>query len=151
MLKAIKVADKAKFMEMMNKFYHSNAVIESVDKSNFEITFDMIINNSPYVEGYFLEIEDNIIGYCLFSITYSNEFGGLVIWLEELFVDDKYQGKGLGKLALKAINEKYKSKGLAMRLEVSPKNSSLIKFYENHGYSKRSYLQMYLEVKRELS
>lgn len=143
MLRKIKETDRKIFLQYMNEFYDSDAVVEPIDSKNFETTFKFITKGDPYVDGYMIEFDNETVGYVIVSITYSNEVGGYVTWLEELYISDKYQGKGYGEQTMKDINETLKNTTRAFRLEVSPENESITNFYKRHGFETRTYLQMY--------
>ncbi|NLY62477.1 MAG: GNAT family N-acetyltransferase [Erysipelothrix sp.] len=96
-----------------------------------------------YVDGYMIEFDGQTIGYLLLSKTYSNEEGGYVTWVEEVYINDKYQGKGYGEITMKDIYQQFKDETKVFRLEVSPENKAIIDFYKRHGYEERVYLQMY--------
>ena len=94
-------------------------------------------------DGYMIEFDSQTIGYLLLSKTYSNEEGGYVTWVEEVYINDKYQGKGYGEITMKDIYQQFKDETKVFRLEVSPENKAIIDFYKRHGYEERVYLQMY--------
>ena len=52
-------------------------------------------------------------------------------WLEQLYVDPHYQGRGVGKLLLEDA-KRLRSKGL--RLHVFTRNERARRFYEVHGF-----------------
>ncbi len=116
MLRKIVESDRKIFLEYMEKFYNSPAVTEPIDSKNFTTTFNFNVKGDPYVDGYMIEFDDEVIGYIILSITYSNEVGGYVTWLEELYIDDKYQGKGYGEQTMKDIQDELKDTTRAFRL-----------------------------------
>ncbi len=52
---------------------------------------------TPYADCLIAEDENGQpCAYCLLALTWSNEAGGLCVWLEEIMVDDEQRGKGIG-------------------------------------------------------
>ena len=143
MLRKIVENDRDLFLEFMTDFYNSPAVTEPIDPKNFTTTFNFIVKGDPYVDGYMIDFDGNTVGYMILSVTYSNEVGGYVTWLEELYIDPKYQGQGYGEQTMKDIQETLTDTTRAFRLEVSPENEAITNFYKRHGYEERVYLQMY--------
>lgn len=143
MLRKIEEKDRDIFLEMMDSFYNSPAVTDPINPENYTTTFNFIVRGDHYVDGYMIEFDNEVVGYLLLSLTYSNEVGGYVTWLEELYIDSKYQGKGYGEQTMKDIQEELKDTTRAFRLEVSPENERITNFYRRHGYEERVYLQMY--------
>ena len=137
--------DKSVYFEFSKKFYHPPAVLHAIDESNFHITFSEIINGSPYAEGYMLFDGETPIGYGLLSKTYSNEVGGMVVWLEELYITEEYRGSGVGTAYFRFIEEQYRGKCKRLRLEVSKENPNAIRLYRRLGYDFLDYLQMVVE------
>lgn len=143
MLRKIEEKDRQLFLQYMHEFYNSSAVTGKIDPKNYEMTFNFIVKGDMYVDGYMIEFDGQTIGYLLLSKTYSNEEGGYVTWVEEVYINDKYQGKGYGEITMKDIYQQFKDETKVFRLEVSPENKAIIDFYKRHGYEERVYLQMY--------
>lgn len=141
----IKIEEKHRsiFLQYMDEFYNSPAVTDPIDPKNHETTFNFIVRGDHYVDGYMIEFDNEIVGYLLLSKTYSNEVGGYVIWVEELYINNNYQGKGYGQITMEEIYETFKDQTKVFRLEVSPENKKIVDFYHRHGYEQRVYLQMY--------
>lgn len=145
MLRNLKITDKNEFINMIKEFYSSEAVLHSIPQKNIETTFNEIMNSNPYVHGYMIEYNKSVAGYVLLALTYSNEAGGICVWIEEIFIKKEFRGKGLGKIVLNDIKEKYNN-AKRFRLEVTKENLKAIKLYENLGYENLDYLQMIIDI-----
>lgn len=87
---------------------------------------------------YTLKIDKIIIGFCVCEKRESKK----EIYLSELWIDEKYHGKGYGKQIMNFIENKYKSKFKTITL-VADKNANASKFYEKLGYKvKNVWLKM---------
>jgi len=142
MIRPIEEKDRAKYLSMAHKFYHSDAVLQSVPDSYFEKTFDQILVNSPFVLGYILEKNGKTCGYALLARSWSQEAGGEVIWLEELFVLPEARGKGLGNEFLDFLHASFENTVKRFRLEVEEENTGAIRLYKQKGFEFFSYDQM---------
>lgn len=145
MIRDFNEKDRHAFIELCKLFYSSPAVLHKVPENYFEITFDEVIRQGPYTRGLIIEHEGEIAGYCLLSFTYSNEVAGLVVFVEEAYIREEYQGHGLGSQLLQFIDDEYKNKAKRFRLEVTDSNIGAIKLYERFGYKKFDYVQMVKE------
>ena len=148
MIRRIEKADKEIYMEFAKDFYSSDAVDHTVPESHFEAAFNEFFRSSDYLEGYILEYEYKPVGYGIISKTFSPEAGGVVIWIEELYLLDEYRSKGLGRdffehLEQKAISEKI----TRQRLEISPSNERAKKLYMKMGFKELDYKQMVKDYK----
>ncbi len=142
MIRPFEEKDRRIYLEMAEEFYETNAVLHKAPKENFIKTFNAIMENSPYIKGYILEHNKEIAGFALVCPAYSNEAGGLTLWLEELFVKSKFQGKGLGRAFFSFIEEEAAGFAKRLRLEVHPQNTRAIALYRKLAYEELPYTQM---------
>lgn len=146
MIRYMKPADRDEFIKMANEFYCMPAVLHSVPEENFRHTFEMIMEQSPYAAGMVAEQDGKIAGYSLLALTYSNEVGGLVVWIEELFIKPEYRSSGIGKEFFSFIRREFDQKAKRYRLEVTKDNTRAVKLYRALGYEPLEYLQMIADL-----
>lgn len=139
-------ADRDFFCKLCEEFYSSPAVSHSVNPENFAVTFDLIMQKSPYARGLILTYEGDKAGYALLSFTHSNEAGGTVVWTEEAYILPQYRGKGLGKELFEFIEREYKETAKRIRLEVTDANERAAALYRRLGYESLDYRQMLKEL-----
>ena len=72
--------------------------------------------------------------------SFSTEFGKPCIWIEDIYLKEKYRGIGIGHKFLDYITDKYK--GHIFRLEVEEENEVAKKLYEKCGFSVLPYMEM---------
>lgn len=147
-IREIQEKDKEAVLEMMKVFYHSPAVIEKSPEEVLRRDIEHCLSDMPYIEGLVLEEDEKIIGYAMIAKSYSTEFGGLCIWLEDLYVCPEYQGQGRANEVFKYVEEKYKNQMVRMRLEVSKGNSHAVKSYHKNGFKELHYMAMTKEFKK---
>lgn len=75
-------------------------------------------------EAYLFEQDGQIAGYGTLAKTFSTEAGGLVIWLEEVYIRQEFRGSGLGSRFFRFIEEMYEGTAARLRLEVEPDQRS---------------------------
>lgn len=144
MIRKIKTEDKNEYLKMAEDFYNSPAVLSSVPRSNFEDTFGELMKCSTYAEAFIFEQETEIAGYGLIAKTYSQEAGGTVIWIEEIYVKEKFRNKGLGSEFINYVKENIPAK--RYRLETEPDNTKAQELYKRHGFKHMEYINYSLEV-----
>ena len=133
-------ADKNIVIDMMRRFYNSSAVITNGSEKIFAANVDACLKNSAYLEGYVFVVDEKIIGYGMITKSFSTEFGGECIWIEDIFIEKNFRGKGFGTRFLNFVKEKYPDKNLG--LEVESDNVKAIAAYKKFGFKELPYLEM---------
>ena len=146
MIRRIEKNDRELYLWLADEFYHSDAVLHPVPPRYLENTFDEMASSDTYAEGYFLCDGENVCGYALLSKTFSQEVGGRVVWLEEIYLRENSRGKGLGKEFFAFFKQKYAA-ARRLRLEVEPDNARAEKLYRSLGFEELGYKQMVLDNK----
>jgi len=132
--------DRAVIFEMMRVFYASPAVLSNGSDEIFKADIDNCIGESPYLEGYVFEEDNGIIGYGMIAKSFSTEFGKPCIWIEDLYLKEKYRGKGIGSDFFAFIEKKYPDH--IYRLEVEEENERAISAYRKNGFNVLPYMEM---------
>ncbi len=144
MIRKITPSDKPQYVKMVTEFYNSDAVIKPIPDSNIEATFQELLASNVYAEAFIIEQDGNTAGYALLAKTFSQEAGGLCIWIEELFIKKEYRGKGLGKEFFEFLFQNYPAK--RYRLEIEPENEVAVGLYKKKGFSFFEYGQMVKDI-----
>ena len=136
MIRKMRSEDKKTYMEMAREFYHSDAVLHPVPDTYFERTADEALRSDVYAEIFLFECENEAAGYGLIAKTYSQEAGGMVWWIEEVYVREAFRSKGIGREFFAYLD---KVKGSA---EVEEDNTRAVALYKKLGYKPLEYAQM---------
>jgi len=135
-------------LQMMREFYHSPAVLSPVPDEHFQRTCKELLGGTPFAAAHILLQDEKPAGYALLAFTYSNEAGGIVLWLEEFYVRPDFRGKGLGTEYFQFLFREYEGKIARMRLEIEPENEKALRLYERMGFEKLPYEQLYREFEK---
>lgn len=133
--------DYENIIDMMIDFYNSPAVLHDVNHKNFEFTVKEAASDSPYTDIFIAEEDGKILGYALTSVTWSNEAGGIVVWIEEIFIKEGFRSMGIGSKFID-FTENYYKKAVRFRLETEPSNKQAESLYKRKGYDYLNYNQM---------
>lgn len=147
MVRKICREDRETYITLAQEFYRAGVTLEVVDTKNIEITFDELMRSDVYTEGYIIESEGEVAGFALLAKTFSQEAGGLVIWLEELYIRPEYRSKGLGTEFFEYLENNMDSRVKRIRLEVEEENTRVVKLYEKLGFKWFAYDQMVKEYR----
>ena len=140
MIRKINESDREIYLQMVTDFYNSDAVLHPVPKQYHINTYNELMRSDEYLLCYMLEFEGESAGYALLSRSFSPEVGGPIVWIEEIFIYEKYRGKGLGTEFFNYMHENLPA--ARFRLEVEPDNEPAKRLYSLLGYVELPYMQM---------
>jgi len=133
--------------EILIKNYDSNVKIESILELENELNHplkkdDLLyeINENPVSNFFFAYIDNKIIGYIDYWITFDNST------IFKIVVKKDYRRMGIGSSLLNKVIEKLKEKEvLYLTLEVRVSNLEAIKLYEKFNFKKISIKKGYYD------
>ena len=132
--------DKNVIIDMMRVFYASPAVLSNGSEEIFEADVENCVNESPYLEGFVFEENEEILGYGMIAKSFSTEFGKPCIWVEDLYFKPEYRGQGVGSKFFEYLEQNYTD--CIFRLEVEEENERAIHVYEKNGFAVLPYMEM---------
>ena len=142
-IRRITRADRETYLEMAKDFYSSPAVLENIPEENISASFEEFVCGTPYGDAFIFEEEGRVIGYGVLAYTYSQEAGGKVVWLEEIYVDASMRGKGHGSEFIDYVTNNVPAK--RYRLETEPENERAAALYRRHGFEHFEYVNYKLD------
>lgn len=126
----ITIDDKEEYINLANLFYKSDAVMQKILPENFSKTFDYLLNDKTYAEIYMVKSENQNIGYFLISKTYSQEAGGMVLLIEEIYLSENNRNKGIGKIIFSFLKDRFHTYK-RFRLELTSTNEKAKNYIKN--------------------
>jgi GNAT superfamily N-acetyltransferase len=90
-----------------------------------------------------LEVEGRVVGYALLVSFLSNEFGGEVCLIDEIYLQRDIRGRGLGTVLVKELvqgHDLWPGHPVRIGLEVRPGNHRARAFYERLGFTGQNRL-----------
>ena len=142
MIRKLEEKDRQLYIEMAREFYHSDAVLHPVPDSHFEKTAAEALSGGGCAEIFILEYDSAAAGYALTARSFSQEAGGFVVWIEEIYIREPYRSKGLGREFFNYIEKEKDGDTVRIRLEVEEKNERAQSLYRQLGYEVLDYVQM---------
>ena len=140
MIRSMKEQDREVVIDMMYQFYNSPAVITNGSEEIFNNNFEACISEWPTVRGYVLIDEYDVVGYAIIVKSYSTEFGRECFWIEDLYIQKEYRGRGLGTEFIQYMRQFFSS--YVLRLEAEVYNSRALETYKKNGFMELPYAEM---------
>ena len=144
MIRKLTPQDHVLFLDLCREFYHSSAVMHPIPESYYENTFQELMRSEVYTQCYILEYEGQHAGYALLSKSYSAEAGGMVVWIEELYLRPDFRSHGIGSEFFAFLEQEHPA--ARYRLEIEPDNERAAKLYRSRGYEVLPYVQMIKDI-----
>ncbi len=132
---------------MMGALYAADPASHPVHKSHFERTLERVRNKPETGRVVLFEDGEQLAGYALLVPYWSNEFGGVLMFIDELFVDEAWRGQGVAKGFFAWLEANPGEETVALVLEVTPGNAGARKLYEGLGFEKRKNDMLVRRVK----
>ena len=135
-------ADKARWLELFKEyiiFYKSK-----LSEEQFELTWKRI-NSEFNINGLVAEIDGRIVGFTHYIFRPSTWAVEDFCYLEDLYVDPKVRGGGVGRALIKAVEDIAIAKG-SKRLywTTAPDNETARKLYDKVAISDRVQYKIFL-------
>ena len=79
-------------------------------------------------------VAEEIVGYAITVYYWSNEYGGDVVNIDELFVKESWRNQGIATRFFSKISSNTGGAVKALQLEVTPTNQQALSYYEHLGF-----------------
>ncbi|MFN8673466.1 MAG: GNAT family N-acetyltransferase [Candidatus Sericytochromatia bacterium] len=128
--------NKVEFLSLVHSLYIEDPEGESITDEKIVSTINFLTENTKNGEILLFSGNGIILGYTILIYYWSNEFGGQIIFIDELYVKNEYRGKKIGSKFLKYLFNKKKDNFKAVFLEVFQSNNRAFDFYIKNGFVK---------------
>ncbi|RYD69568.1 MAG: GNAT family N-acetyltransferase [Verrucomicrobiaceae bacterium] len=140
-LRPVHSADIELLLELMKHFYRDEEL--PFDKGGARKAVEELMTTPAFGTIFLLLADEEVIGYLVAIQSFILEFGGRQTFLDELFIVEKWRGRGFGRQALTAVEVYARESGCcALRLEASRKNARALAMYERAGFEKHDRFTM---------
>ena len=90
------------------------------------------------------------VGYSIIVFYWSNEYGGDVLHIDELFVKEEYRNKKAASVFIEYVKTAFQS-AAALQLETTPENAAATRLYTRLGFelSQNNHLVLVIPAREE--
>lgn len=148
-IRKITEKDREELFEMMRVFYDSPALIHKSSDAVLKRDIEACLSDMPFAEGYIFEVDGKTAGYAMISKSFTTEYGGICVWIEDLYFKPEYRGKGLATRFFEFIEKQY-PEAVRFKLEVEKENENAVAAYKKNGYDISEYFLMTKEIDKDL-
>lgn len=131
---------------MMAELYREDPpATGQVNRDQFVRTIDRFLNQPECGTILLLQFDDRNCGYAILVPYWSNEYGGTLLFLDELFVQSECRNRGIGTAFLNRLKQDCPPDTIRICLEVSDRNAKARRLYQSLGFVARPYTTMTLD------
>ncbi len=96
-----------------------------------------------------MHVGDAIVGYSIVIYSWSNEYGGNIGLIDELYVKPSWRNRGIGSSYLKYLTKARKEVNLkGLHVETTPVNQRALGFYSRQGFKQAKNRHMFRKFLR---
>ncbi len=133
----ISTLDHSEVVSMVFALYKESAEIEgehsTISEKQVHNTLNRTVTHPEEVQCYVFLSDTNVVGYGLLCSFWSNEYGGKVLIVDELYVLPPYRGQGIVTKFITLLTEL--KQYVMLDLEVFPTNFKAQNLYKRLGFS----------------
>jgi GNAT superfamily N-acetyltransferase len=126
--------DGSAFEEMSLSLYTDDPSTEGMTTEKIRRTFDLLVSRPDTGTIVIFECDGEIAGYALLIHFWSNEYGGCIEVIDELYVKSDWRGKGIASAFLEHLERNSEDDVKGFHLEVTPRNDRARALYFRHGF-----------------
>lgn len=119
--------------------YSEDVGEEPMTDEKIQKTFSYVQSHPDAGVIYIFELDSEVAGYAIVMNFWSNEYGGIVLDIDEIFVSKFFRSHGIGSQFFEYLKKERPNNAIAMALEVLPSNHRAEGFYKKLGFKKSEY------------
>ncbi len=122
---------------MMCSLYQEDQAEHPPNVLLFPETVEHLVRNPSAGQIVLFQETEVLAGYAILIPHWSNEFGGVLLFIDELFVKPKHRNRGIAHRFFHYLEEVPPFGAVAFALEVSSSNPNASRLYESLGFVRR--------------
>ncbi len=133
-------ADEPTLAAFMRQLREDDPEEGPFDEPRCRASMKRLLAEPAFGRAWLIEDAGETAGYVVLTLGYSIEFGGILAFVDELFIARPHRRRGIGTRALKLVTTEAKSLGIAvLALEVTRSNVSAKRVYAKAGFVDREH------------
>lgn len=134
-------ADVDAIIEMMRRYYAEDGYLFAEAEARQAVVD--LIRDDKLGRLWVARDPDRVIGYLAVTLGFSLEYRGRDAFIDELFIEDRARGQGLGRRALEIAESYCRERGVnALHLEVEHHREAALELYRRSGFENHDRLLM---------
>ena len=119
--------------EMVFGLYDEDPEGMPITEEKITKTVNASVSHPEKVQIIMIRGDSAIIGYGIVTFSWSNEYGGDTVNIDELYVKRENRNRRVGSAFIRYILATYQS-AVLFELEITPSNNGALRLYRSHGF-----------------
>lgn len=132
--RAYKYSDFSELNSMIHALYREDPSNEPITDIKISKTVRELRKNPIKGRIVIFEKDGVTIGYSILIFYWSDEYGGDILHIDELYVKPEHRHCGVATSFFKHVSRIFRDRIVAVQLEVTPSNSKAMNYYRKLGF-----------------
>lgn len=141
-IRKFKLIDKKEIIELIQNLYKEDSYVENISLQKINRTIKELFLHNEKGSIFIIEEKEKIIGYAIIINYWSNEFGGNILFIDEIFILPDYRNFGVGTNFINYLIKNKINSSVGIQLEVTKANTNAKNFYEKLGFDLSDRIHM---------
>ena len=140
-IRPLRKTDYSELRKMVHALYEEDPSTKPITDKKIWQTVSELRKNPNKGKIVVFAKENLIIGYSILIFYWSNEYGGEVLHIDELYVKPEHRGHGVSTKFFRSLLRSEHG-AVALQLEVTPSNKKALNYYKRLGFKKTKNLHL---------
>ncbi len=130
----INTSDHPAIAGFMKKLYEEDPGGQPISDEKIQATFGELAAHPEKGAILVFEKERALVGYAILIYFWSNEHGGNILNIDEIYVEDKFRGQGVATDFMHYLMQEKLHNAVVLQLEITPGNTRARELYARLGF-----------------
>jgi ribosomal protein S18 acetylase RimI-like enzyme len=123
------------FLSMMRALEGADPGTTAFDEPRRRVIFEDFLNEAEFGRAWLIFEGEKLAGYVVLTLGFSFEYRGRDAYIDELYLDGQFRGRGIGRKTMEFVEEEARKLGVnAIHLEATRGNMAAIELYRRVGF-----------------
>ena len=130
--------DRAELERMVFALYREDEYGQPVTSQKIRMTVETLSRHPERGQILVFAAGEELVGYAILIYYWSNEYGGDLVTIDELYVKESWRNRGIGTRFIESLVSEHARGAKGVQLEVTPSNRRALAYYERRGFRRSS-------------
>jgi ribosomal protein S18 acetylase RimI-like enzyme len=127
-------SDLTELKQMVFALYQEDSYEQLMTTQKIQQTVDELTDHPERGKILIFTLNVNIVGYAILIYDWSNEYGGVLMTVDELYVKGAWRNRGIARQFFDYLSSSASEKIKGIQLEVTSKNQRALAYYKKLNF-----------------